>query len=71
MPGARSVDRCGFLLAARALLADEPTPSREQIVETLSGNLCRCGWYGRIVDAVTDAAEGFVGGVGRAAAKAR
>lgn len=46
----------GFLLASRALLADEPAPTREHIVEALSGNLCRCGSYKAIVEAVSDAA---------------
>lgn len=46
----------GFLLAARALLAAEPSPTREQTVEALSGNLCRCGSYTKILDAVADAA---------------
>jgi carbon-monoxide dehydrogenase small subunit len=42
----------GFLVSAHALLQEEPTPSRERIVETLSGNLCRCTGYIPIVDAV-------------------
>ena len=47
----------GFLLTARALLADDPAPTRDRIVEALSGNLCRCGSYANILDAVADAAE--------------
>jgi len=50
----------GFILAARALLADERSPSRERVADALSGNLCRCGSYGKIVDAVTDAAGRLV-----------
>jgi aerobic-type carbon monoxide dehydrogenase small subunit (CoxS/CutS family) len=46
----------GFLLATRALLVEEPRPSAEQVVEGLAGNLCRCGSYRKIVDAVLDAA---------------
>jgi carbon-monoxide dehydrogenase small subunit len=42
----------GFLVSAHALLQEEPSPSRERIVETLSGNLCRCTGYIPIVDAV-------------------
>jgi aerobic-type carbon monoxide dehydrogenase small subunit (CoxS/CutS family) len=46
----------GFLLATRELLAAEPHPTREQITEHLSGNLCRCGSYLKIVEAIEDAA---------------
>ena len=49
--------QCGFctpgvLMAAQALLRDEPAPSRERIREYLSGNYCRCTGYQAIVDAV-------------------
>ena len=47
----------GFLLAAQALLAAEPAPSRERIREALSGNLCRCTGYLKIYEAVELAAE--------------
>ena len=46
----------GFLLAARELLAETPAPTREQITEHLSGNICRCGSYLKIVEAIQDAA---------------
>ena len=46
----------GFLLAARALLDDEPDPDRERIVEALGGNLCRCTGYLKIYEAVELAA---------------
>ncbi len=42
----------GFLLAATALLRDHPTPSRQEIQEALSGNLCRCTGYVKILEAV-------------------
>jgi aerobic-type carbon monoxide dehydrogenase small subunit (CoxS/CutS family) len=42
----------GMLLTAKALLAREPNPSREQIREALSGNLCRCTGYQQIFEAV-------------------
>ncbi len=42
----------GFVLAAKALLDHNPTPSRAEITEALSGNLCRCTGYMRIIDAV-------------------
>lgn len=47
----------GFLMATRSLLDENPDPDREEIVEGLSGNLCRCTGYRHIVDAVEDAAE--------------
>lgn len=46
----------GMLMAAKALLDREPDPSREEIVEALAGNLCRCTGYKRIVQAVELAA---------------
>jgi len=42
----------GFLMAAKALLADNPDPSEEDVRQELAGNLCRCTGYGQIVDAV-------------------
>jgi carbon-monoxide dehydrogenase small subunit len=54
--------QCGFctpgmLVAAADLLEREPDPSEEQIREALSGNLCRCTGYQKIVDAVRLAAR--------------
>jgi carbon-monoxide dehydrogenase small subunit len=46
----------GILMTAKALLDREPHPSRERIVEALSGNLCRCTGYHQIVEAVQAAA---------------
>ncbi len=46
----------GFLIAANALLAATPRPSRETIREALSGNLCRCTGYLKIFEAVELAA---------------
>ena len=46
----------GMILAAKALLDRAPDPTREQIVEALEGNLCRCTGYTRIVMAVELAA---------------
>ncbi|MGE0193200.1 MAG: (2Fe-2S)-binding protein [Planctomycetota bacterium] len=46
----------GFLLTAEALLRSDPQPSRERIVEELSGNLCRCTGYLKIYEAVEQAA---------------
>lgn len=47
----------GMVLAASALLRRNPDPTREQIREALSDNLCRCTGYQKIVDAVESAAR--------------
>jgi len=46
----------GFVLTARALLAETPNPSDEEIRHALAGNLCRCGSYLKIAKAVRLAA---------------
>jgi len=46
----------GFILTTRVLLDENPSPSREEIREYLVGNLCRCGSYYNIIEAVEDAA---------------
>jgi CO/xanthine dehydrogenase Mo-binding subunit/aerobic-type carbon monoxide dehydrogenase small subunit (CoxS/CutS family) len=48
----------GALLAAKTLLDRVPTPTREMIKEGLSGNLCRCTGYKKMVDAVEGLAKG-------------
>jgi xanthine dehydrogenase YagT iron-sulfur-binding subunit len=53
--------QCGFctpgqLMSALALLERTPSPTREEIVDGMSGNLCRCGAYEGILAAVTEAA---------------
>jgi aerobic carbon-monoxide dehydrogenase small subunit len=45
----------GMLTAATYLLSKNPHPTREQIRDALSGNLCRCTGYGKIVEAVYQA----------------
>jgi aerobic carbon-monoxide dehydrogenase small subunit len=54
--------QCGFcipglIVAARALLSAKPNPTRAEVQEALVGNLCRCGGYSRILDAVLLAAD--------------
>jgi aerobic-type carbon monoxide dehydrogenase small subunit (CoxS/CutS family) len=54
--------QCGFcipgqLVAAQALLALNPHPSRAEVEDGLAGNLCRCAGYGQIIEAVLLAAE--------------
>ena len=51
----------GFLLAAHALLERVPGATREDIIENLSGHLCRCTGYVKIVEAIEAAARGDVG----------
>lgn len=46
----------GMLMAAKALLDKTPQPSREQVVEAISGNICRCTGYEPIINAVLAAA---------------
>jgi len=47
----------GFLMTALHLLHENPQPTREQIREELSGNICRCTGYNTIVDGVEEAAK--------------
>ena len=47
----------GFLTTITAGLKDNPTPTRDQAVAMIAGNLCRCTGYQNIVDAVLRAAE--------------
>jgi carbon-monoxide dehydrogenase small subunit len=54
--------QCGFctagmLMSARALLDANPRPTREDVKRGLSGNICRCAGYVKIIDAVLDAAR--------------
>jgi aerobic carbon-monoxide dehydrogenase small subunit len=46
----------GFLMVAKALLDQKPDASREEIIDAISGNLCRCTGYESIVEAIQDAA---------------
>ncbi len=47
----------GFIMATKALLDTHPNPTREEIMQGISGNLCRCTGYYQIVDAVAIAAK--------------
>lgn len=60
--------QCGFctpgmILTAEALLAKNPAPTEEEVKQAMSGNLCRCTGYAKIVEAVLLAAERARGGV--------
>ena len=59
----RGAAQCGFctpgmLLAAKALLGENPAPTVDEVREALAGNLCRCTGYTKIVEAVLAAAPG-------------
>ena len=59
---AERVPQCGYcqsgqIMSAAALLKEKPKPTRAEIVEHMSSNLCRCGTYQRIVRAVERAAR--------------
>jgi isoquinoline 1-oxidoreductase subunit alpha len=45
-----------MILTAHELLREKRTPSREEIIERMDRNLCRCGAYTRIIDAIQAAA---------------
>ena len=45
----------GFVMTISELLDENPTPTREEIIEGLGGNLCRCTGYVKIVEAVEEA----------------
>ena len=47
----------GFLMASKALLDKNPDPTLEEVKLGLSGNICRCGAYTRIFEAVQTAAK--------------
>jgi isoquinoline 1-oxidoreductase alpha subunit len=59
------VPQCGYcqpgqIMQAAALLNEDPRPSEKKIVETMEGNLCRCGTYPKIKSAIRVAAKGGV-----------
>jgi len=58
-----NVPQCGFcqtgqIMQAAGFLAENPKPTDEEILEAMSGNVCRCGCYQRIVAAVRSASTG-------------
>jgi isoquinoline 1-oxidoreductase alpha subunit len=59
---AEQVPQCGYcqsgqIMQAAALLKSNPHPTREQIVQHMNGNICRCGTYPRIISAIERAAR--------------
>jgi len=66
---AKGAIQCGFctpamILVAKALLAEKPRPTRQEIRQAVAGVLCRCTGYKKIVDAVEEAALKMAGGGG-------
>lgn len=53
----------GMLMAAKALLTRNPTPTRDEVIEAISGNICRCTGYDPIVDSILAAAAKMQGRV--------
>ena len=54
--------QCGFctpgmIMAAEGLLAENPDPTREDVVRAISGNVCRCTGYESIINAILDEAQ--------------
>ena len=61
-PGYGTAMQCGFctpgfVMSAKGLLNENPDPTEEEIKHALSGNLCRCGTYTAVIQAVKHAAE--------------
>jgi isoquinoline 1-oxidoreductase alpha subunit len=59
----REVPQCGYcqsgqIMSAAALIAEKPHPSDTDIDDAMSGNICRCGTYLRIREAIEQAAQG-------------
>ena len=52
----------GMIMSALGLLTDDPNASREDIVRSMNGNICRCGTYARCVSAIEQAAKAMKGG---------
>ncbi len=52
----------GMIMISKALLEQNPQPSREEIVDALTGNFCRCTGYEPIIQAVEEAARRMNGG---------
>ncbi len=60
--------QCGFctpgmIMQAYSLLLENPEPTRNEILQGMNDNLCRCGAHTRIIDAIEAAAQEMKGGV--------
>ena len=59
--------QCGFctpgmIIAAKALLDETPVPTHQEVKEAISGNLCRCTGYVKIIDSIMASAREMAGG---------
>jgi len=52
----------GMVMGAYGLLQRNPNPTKDEIIQGMEGHLCRCGTYGRIIQAVQEAAGALRGG---------
>ncbi len=62
--------QCGFctpgmVLTASAFLEENPKPTRDEAAKAISGNICRCTGYTKIIDSIMDASQKVNGGVSR------
>ncbi len=48
----------GIILTAKALLDDNPNPTKDEVMEAISGNICKCGAYKKIVESIMAVAGG-------------
>lgn len=53
----------GMIITATGLLYENPAPTRDEIIGAMENNLCRCGTYSRIVDAIQSASKEMKGGI--------
>ena len=53
----------GMIMNAYGLLLKNPEPTKQEIIDGMEDNLCRCGTYGRIVQAIQQAAKEMKGGL--------
>ena len=58
----RNAIQCGFctpgmIMSAKALLAENPHPTEEEVRSAIAGNLCRCSGYVKIIEAILAVAE--------------
>ena len=47
----------GMIMSGKALLMENPTPTEAEVVDAISGNLCRCTGYKKIIEAIMDVSE--------------
>ena len=47
-------------MAAKGLIAENPNPTRDDVIRAISGNVCRCTGYDAIIDAILDGAKRLI-----------